>query len=331
MTETATKLRSLTPHDVVAAYEKYKAGSRGMSMATSNWPTALAHDCRAYAVYMRTVPPAQRRQIGVDLAMIFSEGNDQGRMVKRDLEDAGFIVSDQESQMVWPKYQISGRKDLKIWKEGFREKINVEVKSCSPFTYDKIKTIEDISDANEPWLRKWYKQVALYMVLQGVEKYWLLLKSKSKGAIKILEFTMNDHIYQTAEAMIKKAEWVNRLIQIGEMPKAEDKISDVDFCSECEFYNVCLPDLTFGPGAVIFSGEDIAELTAQLERRAELDPLRKEFEELDKELKQEMKMHASEGQDRIVIGDWIVKISEVNKKTYEVKAHTEKRVTFFKP
>ena len=327
-----TALKSLTPADVVGAYEKYKASHRsGGTVATSNWPSVLAHDCRAYAVYMRTVPPQQRRAIGTDLAMIFSEGNDQARMVKRDLEDAGFIVSDQESQMVWPKYQISGRKDLKIWKEGFREKINVEVKSCSPFTFDKINKPVDLITTDKDWLRKWFKQIALYMILQGVDRYWLLLKSKTKGSIKILEFRDTPEVYKTAEAMIQKAEWVNKLIQIGEMPKEADKISDADYCQECEFYDVCLPDLTFGPGAVIFDEESIGELTEQLERRAELEPAHKEFEALDKELKTEMKMHSSDGQDRLVIGEWQVKISEVNKKAYSVPAHTEKHIKFFKP
>lgn len=329
---TTTQVKSLTPQDVVEAYEKYKTSRQhGGSLASANWPTVLAHDCRAYAMFMRTVPPERRRAIGTDLAMIFSEGNDQGRMVTRDLIDAGFIVSDQESQMAWPKFQISGRKDLKIWKDGFREKINVEVKSCSPFTYDKIKTAEDISDAKQHWLRKWYKQVALYMVLQGVEKYWLLLKSKSKGAIKIIEFVMTDDIYNTAEEMIKKAEWVNNLIRIGEMPKPEDKISDVDYCQECEFYDVCLPDLSFGPGAVIFDEESIAELVAQLDHLAELKPLAKEYKDLDDELKAEMKMHSSEGQNKIVIGPWIVDIKEQSRKSVVMPACTFKKITFFKP
>jgi hypothetical protein len=330
--KTETKTPQLTPQAVVEAYEKYKAGRRsGGTLAMSNWPTTLAHDCRAYAVYMRTVPPEQRRQIGADLAMIFSEGNDQARMVKRDLEDAGFIVSDQESQMAWPAYQISGRKDLKIWKEGFREKINVEVKSCSPFTFDKINKPEDIAEAEQDWLRKWYKQLALYMVLQGVDRYWLLLKSKTKGSIKILEFTMDDKIYQTAEAMIQKAEWVNNLIQIRQMPKESDKIADADYCSECEFYDVCLPDLSFGPGAVIFDEESVGDLAAQLERRAELEPAFREYKALDDDLKSEMKSHASEGQEKLVVGDWIVSIKDVPKKAYSVPAHTERHVKFFKP
>ena len=326
-----SEVKKLRPSDVVEAYEAYKSRRSRGSVATANWPTTLAHDCSAYAYWNRTVPPERRRTIDAHLAMIFSEGSDQGRMVTRDLIDAGFVVSDQESQLFWAKYQISGRKDLKIWKEGFREKINVEVKSCAQYTYAAINKPEDLIDTDKHWLKKWYRQVALYMVLQGVDTYWLLLKSKQMGSIKILEFKINDDIYQTAEAMIKKAEWVNGLIQIGELPKESDKIADVDYCQECEFYDTCLPDLTFGPGAVIFDAESVADLVEQLDHLAELKPIAKEYKDLDEDLKAEFKMHASQGQEKLVVGPWIVTVKEQSRTAYSVEATTYSTVKFFKP
>src|SRR5882672_11505490 len=90
MSETATsKLPVLTPAIIVEAYHKYKLGKKsGSSMPTSNWPTALAHECRAYAVFNRTVPPEYRRKITDRLAMIFDEGTEQEKIVARDLADA---------------------------------------------------------------------------------------------------------------------------------------------------------------------------------------------------------------------------------------------------
>lgn len=336
MTETA-RAKQLTPDDVIEAYRKYKLeqGSGSSSVASSNWPTTLAHECRAFAFYNRTVPGNERRDFTPELKMIFSEGNDQARMVKRDLEDAGFTISDQESQMSWPKYQIYGRKDFQIWREGFREKIHVEVKSASRFTYDYINKVEDLLNDRKPWLKKWYKQVCLYMVLQGVEKYWMLLKSKEKGAIKIIEFIQNDHMLDTANEMINKAEWVNKLIQIeGAVPKAEDKISDPDYCGECEFYHACLPDLAFTGGAVILDEASIGEMQEKLDRRAYLDPFRKEYEDLDEELNEELKQiiksMASEGQSKFVIGRWIATVREQSRAGYVVNPVTFKVVKFVK-
>lgn len=325
-------MNTLTPEFVVEQYETYKARQRNRStMATSNWPTALAHDCEAYAVYNRIVPPEQRRKIGADLAMIFSEGNDQARMVKRDLIDAGFEVSGEEEQMSWPKYQISGRRDLLLWKEGMTEKIRTEVKSCSPFTFDAIHKPSDLIETEKDWLRKWFKQVALYMVLQSVNRYWLLLKNKANGQIKILEFLWDrDPIADTAEKMIAKAERVNKLVQIGAQPPAETKLADPDVCCECPFFDACLPDMTFGPGAVIFGDEDVAEMSAMLEERAKLEPLVKKFKELDDDLKSTVKSAGSGGQSVFSIGEWSATIKEVNKREYTVAAQTQKQVKFFK-
>lgn len=322
----------LTPAAVVEAYRKYKLGQKsGSSMATSNWPTALAHECDAYAVFNRTVPPELRRKITDRLAMIFAEGNDQERMVARDLADSGFEISGQQGQLVWKEFQISGRRDIILYKPGYASKRRIEVKSSSPYTYDALNKPEDLLDSDKEWFSRWGKQIALYIWLEGIEEYWLLLKNKVSGDIKIIPFTMTDRVTELANAMLEKAKWVNNLIQIGGQPEESRKIAEADTCSECQFYDTCLPDLTFGPGAVIFDAESVAELEEQLERRAELEPMAKEFDSLDKELKQEMKSHASAGQDKLVIGAWIVEIKEQSRKAFNVAASSFKKVTFFKP
>jgi CRISPR/Cas system-associated exonuclease Cas4 (RecB family) len=322
-------VEELRPQDVVTAYGRYKARERSrQSMATANWPTVLAHECEAYAFYNRTVPGERRRKIGEGLAMIFSEGNDQARMVKRDLIDAGFEVSGEEEQMTWPKYQISGRRDLVLWKDGFKEKVRVEVKSTSPWTFDAINKPEDIQNATKDWLVKWWKQVALYMILQSVEKYWLLMKNKQNGNIKIIEFTMNDDIYNAAEVMLKKAERVNRMVQIGEFPSKEQKVSDADICAECPFFDACLPDLAFGPGAAILTDEEATELAAQLDRREELTPAHKEYESIDEEVKGSIKALALGGIDKVVAEDWICTVKEQSRKAFSVAASTFKKISF---
>ena len=85
-----TETTELTPELLVRAYRDYKKNQmHGRSIASSNWVTTLCHPCEAYAVYMRTVPPEKRIALDGGLGMIFSEGNDQARMVKRDLIDCG--------------------------------------------------------------------------------------------------------------------------------------------------------------------------------------------------------------------------------------------------
>lgn len=337
MTAGISKERELEPREVVAAYEAYKRRqASGRSLATANWVTTLAHDCTAYAVFMRTVPPEQRRALDPRLGMIFSEGNDQARAVKRDLIDMGFEVSSEEGQVAWKEYAITGRRDLKIWKPGMRHRIPVEVKSCSPFTYDSINSVDDLKNHKWTFIRKWWRQLALYLVLDSEQEYWLLLKSKSSGQIKIIAVTLGDDEYRAAEEMIQKAQTANKLIQIGQMPSADMKISTPDLCSECEFFNVCLPELNFGMAAKILTDEMASELAAKTERLTELKPLAKEYEDLDEEVKAQVKSLCADGSDQVVYGDWVATIKDVEMKAQPAKtvpakpAYTQKRVTFIK-
>lgn len=328
---TTDSVNELTPQMVIDAYEKHKARQRSRSaQATSNWPTALTHVCEAYAVYNRTVPADRRRHITTDLALIFSEGNDQERAVKRDLEAAGFEVSGEQEQMTWGAFEISGRRDLLLWKEGMRSKVRVEVKSCSPYTYQSINSVADLENSSKDWMGRWARQVALYMILENVDRYFLLLKSKSSGQIKIIEFKMNDHIWDAGEAMLKKAERVNQLVRIGGLPSKNQKVSDPDYCVECPFLDECLPELQLGPGARVLTDEDATELAKMAARREELETAYKEYKVLDDDIKEAVKAAASDGQNAVVFDDWIASIKESERKAYSVAAQTIKSVKIFR-
>jgi hypothetical protein len=329
---TTTQAKSLTPEEVVADYRAYKLRKASVAQepSSSNRCSELGHPCFAYCYFARTVPASERPAISEDLAEIFDEGKEQERIIQSNLLEMGYDVKRQQQGLRWQQYNIVGHQDFAISKNG-SPYVDCEFKSVNPYTFEQLKVPEDVRNHSATWVQKWYGQTVLYLLLKGTKEYWLFLKNKSRGTIKPIVFLWNDQVWQDAEALIKKAEKINELVQIKQRPGDDLKLADADVCSSCSFYTNCLPDLLYGPGAVIFTEEDVADLLPQLERRAELDPLRKEFEELDKELKQEMKMHASQGQNRIVIGDWVVEISEINKKTYEVPAHTEQRVTFFKP
>lgn len=324
MTET---LEQLSPDIFVEDYRRYKAQRlHGRSVANANWVTVLAHDCEAYAVYMRTVPAKDRLPMKESLAMIFSEGDDQARAIKRDLLDAGYDVEGAEGQMAWGTYQITGRQDLKLRKPGVRRGVFAELKSCSPYTYDSINSVEDLRNHRWPFIVKWWRQVCLYMVLKSVDRYWLILKNKSTGQIKVVEFHLNDQELHTAEAMLKRAERVNQLVQIGQMPSPDQKISAPDLCPECEFFTVCAPDVDFGRAAEFLSEEQAAEMEKKLDRLAEIKAIAKEYENLDDDLKSEVKaMALASNADSVVIGQWIAGL-----KRQEVKAEKEPRKGFTK-
>lgn len=320
-------LEKLEPQMLVAEYLEYKKQRvHGRNVATANWVTVLCHDCEAYAVYMRTVPVKDRLPMKESLGLVFSEGDDQARAIKRDLLDMGWDVEGAESQMAWGTYQITGRQDLKLRRPGIRRGVFAELKSCSPYTYDSINSVEDLKNHRWPFIVKWYRQVCLYMVLKSVDRYWLILKNKSTGQIKVIEFHLGDQELHTAEEMLKRAERVNHLVQIGQLPSSEQKISAPDLCPECEFFTACAPDVDFGRAAEFLSEEQAAEMEKKLERLAEIKAVAKEYESLDDDLKSEVKaMALASNADSVVIGEWIARL-----KRQEVKAEKEPRKAFTK-
>ena len=318
---------TLTPSTVIEEYQKYKlhdSGVRSRGMASANHVTALVHECEAYSIYNRTVPGDKRRKIESRLAMVFAEGNDQSRIVKRDLMDAGFEIEEQEGQMVWPAFEIVGHQDFAIRKPGFA-RIKTELKSCAPYTYESINSVDDLRNHRWSFIQKWYRQIVLYMLLQNAENYWLMLKNKSTGGIKIVEFRLGDEELRDAEEILRKAQRVNEAVHAGREPEEDQKISSPDACAECEFFNVCLPDLAFGARAEVLNAETAAELEKALDRRKELEAAHKEYEAIDDDVKTEIKRMAGQDIGEVVIGSWLASL-----KFQEVKPETKLRAGFTK-
>lgn len=307
----ATNLE-LDPQEIIQDYERFKLSHSGAKgMASSNWPTVLAHRCTAYAVFNRIVPADQRRSIAASLAMIFEEGKDQHLRVKRDLLDMGYEVLGDEAPLQWREYNISGKKDFAVRRNG-SEAVDVDVKSCNQWTFEALNTVEDVRQHKSDWIRAWDRQLSMYMVLKGRSKYFMLLKNKTTGAWKIIVYTLGAAELEIAEQMIKRAEFVNELVQIGvdvESVPTDSKLADPDVCAECQFLTVCNPPLVFGPGARILNEAEAAEMAEMADRRAELAANAKAYAELDEELKDRVKRAAGEEAKQVVFGDWVASVN----------------------
>lgn len=318
----------LTPEKVISDYKTHKLSkARHFSgPSKANRCSVLGHPCLAYCFYDRTVPSNERREIDAGLAAVFDEGKEQERVIQRDLLEMGYDVSQQQGSLEWPAFSITGHKDFKISKNG-SPWARCEFKSVNPYTFQVLKTVEDVRTSKTLFVRKWYGQTVLYLVLEGQETYWLFLKNKSNGEIFPIVFQWNDQLAEDAEALLKKAERVNQLIQIGEKPKPEEKLSDPKICTKCEFQTTCLPAINFGKAAEILTGEQAEEVAGMLDEMATLEASADRYEELDKEVKARAKSVTAL---HIVANDWVLEKTIVEKKAYTVKAQTQTRVTFMK-
>ena len=213
-------------------------------------------------------------EINTDLAAIFEEGKDQEPTVRRLLSELGFEVKKASFTANWDKYNISGGIDGIISDNG--TSYIAEIKTVSEYAWRSVITPEDFNEGY--YNKKWYAQMQIYLLLFNHEKGIFILKRKQAKQLRIIEVQLD---YAYAEGLLQKAERVNKAIEVGIEPGYLPN-NPVE-CKRCAFFGkVCNPPLDFGDMAVI---ED-PELERKLERRAEIENVHKEYEVLDKELKE---------------------------------------------
>jgi CRISPR/Cas system-associated exonuclease Cas4 (RecB family) len=264
----------------------------------SNRASDLGIPCVRYHVLNRT-RWQEKALHNVGLQMVFDMGNEIEGIVLRELSDAGIHVIEQQRSFEWKEYQITGHIDGKILDNG--SIYPMEIKSCSPFVFKSINTIDDLKKGKYGYLRKYPVQLNLYLLMDNKERGVFLFKDKTSGAIKEIWMDVD---YELGEETLKRAEAINAHLTAGTLP---EPVNDDMWCEGCAFEHICLPE-HIGKEVEI----DTGELATWLDRQAALKEAKKEYDELDDLIKK-----AVEGREKILAGDWFV-----TGKWYERKAYT---------
>lgn len=282
----------------------------------SNRASDLGIPCVKYHVLNRT--RWQEKSLhDVGLQQIFDMGNEIENIVMKELAEAGVTVIEQQRAFEYKEHQITGHCDGKIVGDD-GSIYPLEIKSCSPFIFKAINTIDDLKNGKYAYLRKYPVQLNLYMLMDGKEKGVFLFKDKSSGAIKEIWMDLD---YQMGEETLKRAEEINKHLAAGTMP---DPINQPMWCDSCAFAHICLP-VHIGKEVEI----DTGELATMLDRLEELKPAVKEYDEIDDQIK-----GLVEGKEKILAGDYFVTGKWQERKSYDVpidlKAAYEKITKFWK-
>lgn len=276
----------------------------------SNRASALGHPCLRYLTYKRRywreeAPPEPT------LLMIFGEGHLHEQAVIRSMLEAGFRVIEQQRAFEWPEHEITGMIDgLLVCGD---EMVPFDVKSTSSYTFRSIDTTDDLRNHPYHYVRSWYSQMVLYLLLGNRERGLIVMKDKSTGLLKQILVPLD---YAHAEELVQKAEAVNAHVRAETLP---DRMPyDERICGECSFFHLCLPDEALRGGLQLL---DDPELLAQIRRRLDLEAGAKEFDRLDKQIKDRCKQaFADEGgtAEAVVGTEFLVRVSQQNRKGYEV-------------
>lgn len=278
----------------------------------NNRASEAGHPCVRFLVLSR-LESDKKTLHDVGLQRIFDEGNLHEDALVREIQGAGFKLVEQQRAFEWKDIQLSGRIDALISVNG--SFVPLEIKSCSPNVFPSIKetTPEDMVNSRYSWVRKYPAQILLYMLMGGHDTGIMIFKNKTTGEKCQKVFRLTDANLAYAEAVIKKLEAVNGYVGRREVPPLER----CDECRGCGFSKtICFPGQDYGPGIEILTD---AELEEKLIRRAELESASREFEQIDKEVKEQLKGRSA------VIGSFLVESKECQRKNYDIPADVKKQ------
>jgi len=266
----------------------------------SNRASDLGNPCIRYHVLNRT-RYEEKALHDVGLQYVFDMGNEIEDIVLKELAEAGVKVIEQQRAFSWKEYEITGHCDGKII-DG--EKVYpLEIKSCSPFVFKMINTIDDLKKGKYFYLRKYPTQLNLYMLMDGHDKGVFIFKDKNSGQLKEIWMDLD---YALGEETLKRAESINAHLKAGTVP---DGINDDFVCGGCPFTHVCLPDRVGKEVEMI----DNAELEELLDRYYALKPYAKEYDDVDEQIKK-----AVDGREKLLVGNYFITGKYQDRTTYNV-------------
>lgn len=272
--------------------------------------SSIGHPCARY-VYLSITNWEDKAAPDVNLQSIFQLGNTLETHTIEKIKEAGFevITPTTRSFRIDPQ-GITGREDLRIKDPETGELIPVEVKSISPFEFDKLNSFKDFVNHKKPFIRAYAAQIQLYMLKFGKEYAFFALINKLTGQIKFIRV---DFDYEYCEKILSKADYINDCLEKKTPPEACEEIG---LCENCDLKHIC-GECKRTPADFEIDGE----LDALIERKQELAIPKKEYEEVDKQIK------AIVGErEKIITGAYLIERKAFVKKAFTVPESTQYRI-----
>lgn len=316
----------LDRHTVTAAASRVKHGD----IAARNRASSVGWPCPSgarFLVLQRTVPG---EDASPELQMIFEEGTSQEEPIAESLRRDGWEVWKPEKvDLLWPKYQISGRIDKlcripeAVAVEAGRDPARVyvlEIKTMSPYAYPRLMSWHDFLHAKYPYHRCYPAQMAAYLWLEERAQGVMVVKNKASAQKRHLFMGMNEWSW-LAEESLQRATEANEHLAAGSLPPVTDY--DAEVCPKCSRRVQCLPgERPIGTDVILSE-----ELEERLARREELARYRSEYTALDASIKDSVKQMAAGFPGTWLCEDWVL---EVKQEQQHRRAQPERDLTVTK-
>lgn len=272
----------------------------------------LGHPCERY-LYLLIKHWDEQKPHDVGLQNIFDLGNTLEEHTIKNIKEAGFevVTPTVRSWKIDVKGGIiSGREDIRI-KDENGELLPVEIKGISPFEFDKLNSVDDFLKSKKAYIQGYPAQLFVYMLRFGKEKGFFALTNKLTGETKFIEVPLD---YDYGEQMLSKAERIYSALETDTIPDACD---DISVCENCSLAHVC------GLCRRVPADVDIDdELDDLINKKQELSEAKKEYEEIDKQIKAKIGER-----EKVITGQYLIERKSFIKKAFSVPESVQYRVT----
>lgn len=271
----------------------------------------LGHPCERY-LFLLIKHWEEQKPHDVGLQNIFDLGNTLEEHTIQNIKEAGFevVTPTVRSWKIEVKGGIiTGREDIRI-KDEKGELLPVEIKGISPFEYDKLNSVEDFLRSKKPYVRGYPAQLFCYLYKFGKEHGFFALTNKLTGETKFIDVPFD---YEYGEAMLQKAERIYVALATNTPPPA---CEDISMCEGCALQHIC------GECRRVPTDIDLDdELDAMIAQKEALAPAKKEFERLDKQIKERIGER-----EKVITGQYLIQRKAIEKQAFTVPAGIQYRI-----
>lgn len=302
----------MTAEQINAKLFKAKADKITIYPCNNLRASNLGHPCERY-LYLLIKHWEDQKPHDVGLQNIFDLGNSLEEHTIKNIKEAGFevVTPTVRSWKVDVKGGIiTGREDIRI-KDENGDLIPVEIKGISPFEFDKLNSVDDFLKSKRAYIQGYPAQLFIYMLKFGKEVGFFALTNKLTGETKFIEVPLD---YDYGEKMLSKAE---RIYAALEAETAPDACDDVSVCETCSLAHIC------GQVKRVPADVDLDdELDELINKKQELAAAKKEYEEIDKQIK------AKVGErEKVITGEYLIERKSFVKKAFTVPESTQYRIS----
>ena len=274
----------------------------------------VGHPCERY-LYLLIRNWEDQEPHTEGLQNIFDLGNSIEAYTIKKIRDSGLeVVTPTQRSWKVENPLITGREDIRIKDPETGELIPAEIKGLSPNEWEKLNTVEDFYNSRRYYVRGYPSQLLVYLYKFEKEKGFFILTNKLTGELKIIEVPFD---WTRADELLKKAERIYAALADSTGNTIPEACDDLSVCERCQMRHLCTAAHERTETEI-----DDGELEEAIDRKNELAPLYREYNEINDQIK---KMVGE--REKVISGKYVISTKTINKVEYIVPARVERRIS----